>query len=91
MERRAAHTPTRDELVRDQALIGPPPELVDFSMPRSRERVIDLAATALLLVFAWLFNDETPGLSGVVIAAAIQFWLNKNATDSQRGSDGRPQ
>lgn len=46
-------------------------------MGPQRERLIDLAATAILLAFAWAFNQETPGLSGVVIAAAIQFWLVK--------------
>jgi len=52
----------------------------DKGLSRQRERWIDLAATALLLSFAWLFRQDTPGLSGVVIAAAIQFWLVKNAT-----------
>jgi len=47
---------------------------------RTVERAIDLLATAVLLMFAWLLRDGQPGLAGAVVMASISFWLNKNAS-----------
>lgn len=49
-------------------------------MTRQRERLIDLAAMAMLLVFTYLIRAEQPALAGMVIGAAIQFWMQKNAS-----------
>lgn len=48
-------------------------------MDRRTERLIDLCALAMLLVFAWLLRDPQPALAGVVVASAVQFWMTKNA------------
>ena len=48
-------------------------------MSRFSERLIDLAATVVLLVFAYLLRNEQPGLAGAIGMAAIAFWLQKNA------------
>jgi hypothetical protein len=48
-------------------------------MSRTVERAIDLVATGLLLLFAWLLRETQPALAGAVFMAAISFWLNKNA------------
>lgn len=55
-------------------------------MSRTVERLIDLTATALLLLAGYLMDNRTPGLAGVVTYAAVQFWLQKNAT-RRRGDE----
>lgn len=49
-------------------------------MGRSLERLIDVLVLGMLLTFAYAMRGQQPGLAGVVIAAAIQFWMVKNAT-----------
>lgn len=49
-------------------------------MRRSSERLIDVLVLGMLLMFAWAMRGQQPGLAGVVLAAAIQFWMAKNAT-----------
>lgn len=49
-------------------------------MRRSSERLIDVLVLAMLLVFGYLMRSEQPALAGVITAAAVQFWLQKNAT-----------
>lgn len=49
-------------------------------MTRTAERIIDLAATAVLLAFAYMLREGQPGLAGAVVMASISFWLNKNAS-----------
>lgn len=56
-------------------------------MSRVVERLIDLGATGMLLTAGYLMDDRTPGLAGVVTYAAVQFWLQKNAT-RRRSDDG---
>lgn len=48
-------------------------------MTRTVERIIDLAAMLMLLSFCYLFRESQPALAGLVIGAAIQFWMQKNA------------
>ena len=48
-------------------------------MTRTVERLIDLAAMLMLLSFCFLFRESQPALAGLVIGAAIQFWMSKNA------------
>lgn len=48
-------------------------------MSRTVERLIDLAAMLMLLGFCYLFRESQPALAGLVIGAAIQFWMSKNA------------
>lgn len=48
-------------------------------MSRTVERVIDLIAMLLLLVFTFLFRESQPALAGLVVGAAISFWMSKNA------------
>lgn len=48
-------------------------------MTRTVERVIDLAAMLMLLCFCYLFRESQPALAGLVVGAAIQFWMQKNA------------
>lgn len=48
-------------------------------MTRTTERLIDLAALLALLGFTYLFRDSQPTLAGLVVGAAIQFWVSKNA------------
>jgi len=48
-------------------------------MSRTVERLIDLAAMLMMLVFCYLFRESQPALAGLVIGAAIQFWMSKNA------------
>lgn len=49
-------------------------------MKRSSERLIDVMVLAILLVFAYSMRNQQPGIAGVVVAAAVQFWMAKNAT-----------
>jgi hypothetical protein len=48
-------------------------------MTRTTERIIDLAAMFMMLSFCYLFRESQPALAGLVIGAAIQFWMQKNA------------
>lgn len=50
-------------------------------MKRSSERLIDVLVLTELLVFGYLMRTEQPVLAGVIIAAAVQFWLTKNASE----------
>lgn len=50
------------------------------SMSRVAERLIDMVVLTELLGFAWLMRESDPALAGVVVAAAVQFWMAKNAT-----------
>lgn len=52
-------------------------------MSRTVERLIDLVATAVLLLFAWFLRTEQPGLAGAVCMASIAFWLQKNAASAE--------
>lgn len=52
----------------------------DNSLKRSSERLIDAFVLIALLVFAYVMRAEQPGLAGVIVMAAIQFWLAKNAS-----------
>ena len=49
-------------------------------MRRSSERLIDVVVLGMLLTFGWLMRDAQPALAGVIVAAAVQFWLQKNAS-----------
>jgi hypothetical protein len=49
-------------------------------MSRTVERVIDLVAMLLLLSFTYLLREAQPALAGLVVGAAIQFWMSKNAS-----------
>jgi len=49
-------------------------------MKRSSERLIDVLVLTELLIFGFLMRTEQPVLAGVIIAAAVQFWLTKNAS-----------
>lgn len=49
-------------------------------MTRTTERLIDLAAMLALLSFCYLFREGQPALAGLVVGAAINFWLAKNAS-----------
>lgn len=49
-------------------------------MKRSSERLIDVIVLAMLLTFGYLMREIQPALAGVITAAAVQFWLQKNAT-----------
>jgi hypothetical protein len=46
---------------------------------RTVERLVDLAAMLMLLTFCYLFRVSQPALAGMVVGAAIQFWMAKNA------------
>ncbi len=48
-------------------------------MSRTAERLIDLVVLWSLLGFAFAMRFAQPALSGIVVAAAVQFWLTKNA------------
>lgn len=48
-------------------------------MSRTVERLVDLAAMLMLLSFCYLFRESQPALAGLVVGAAIQFWMSKNA------------
>lgn len=48
-------------------------------MNRLTERLIDLAALAMLLVFAYVMREAAPELAGGIAVAACAFWLTKNA------------
>jgi hypothetical protein len=50
---------------------------------RTVERVIDLAAMMMLLSFCYLFRESQPALAGLVVGAAIQFWMQKNASSPE--------
>lgn len=50
-------------------------------MRRSSERLIDVLVLAMLLTFGYLMREIQPALSGVIVAAAVQFWLQKNASE----------
>lgn len=49
-------------------------------MSRTVERLVDLAAMLTLLTFCYLFRESQPALAGLVVGAAIQFWMSKNAS-----------
>lgn len=49
-------------------------------MGRMTERLIDLAALAMLLLFAFLMRESAPELAGGIAVAACAFWLTKNAS-----------
>ena len=50
-------------------------------MKRSSERMIDVVVLAMLLAFGWAMREIQPALAGVITAAAVQFWLAKNASE----------
>lgn len=50
-------------------------------MRRSSERLIDVLVLAMLLTFGYLMREIQPALAGVITAAAVQFWLAKNASE----------
>lgn len=52
-------------------------------MSRTIERIIDLVALTLLLIFTYLFRESQPALAGLVVGAAIQFWMAKNASSPE--------
>jgi hypothetical protein len=47
---------------------------------RLTERLIDLAALAMLLLFAYVMRISAPELAGGIAVAACAFWLTKNAS-----------
>jgi len=49
-------------------------------MTRYSERMIDVVVLLALLTFSYLMRAEQPALAGVIVGAAIQFWLVKNAS-----------
>lgn len=49
-------------------------------MGRLTERIIDLAALAMLLLFAYAVRLDAPELAGGIAVAACAFWLTKNAS-----------
>lgn len=49
-------------------------------MGRLTERLIDLAALAMFLIFAVVIIDQAPELAGAVVVGAAGFWLTKNAS-----------
>lgn len=49
-------------------------------MGRLTERLIDLAALAMFLIFAVVIIDKAPELAGAVVVGAAGFWLTKNAS-----------
>jgi hypothetical protein len=49
-------------------------------MKRSSERLIDVLVLTELLVFAYAMRTIQPALAGVITAAAVGFWLSKNAS-----------
>ncbi len=49
-------------------------------MGRLTERLIDLAALAMFLLFAFNIIDRAPELAGGVVVGASAFWLTKNAS-----------
>ncbi len=52
-------------------------------MSRTVERVIDLIAMLMLLAFTYLFRESQPALAGLVVGAAISFWMSKNASSPE--------
>lgn len=52
-------------------------------MTRTVERIIDLAAMLMLLCFCYLFRESQPALAGLVVGAAIQFWMQKKNLAAQ--------
>lgn len=50
-------------------------------MRRSSERLIDAFVLMMMLVFAWLMREEQPALAGVIVMAALKFWMDKNASE----------
>jgi hypothetical protein len=50
-------------------------------MKRSSERVIDAVVLAMMLVFAYVMKDGQPALAGVIVMAALKFWMDKNASE----------
>ena len=50
-------------------------------MRRSSERLIDVLVLGMLLTFGYTMRAEQPALAGVITAAAVQFWLAKNASE----------
>ncbi len=49
-------------------------------MSRTTERIIDLIALMLLLLYTYMIRDSQPTLAGAVVVDAIQFWMVKNAS-----------
>lgn len=50
-------------------------------MKRSSERLIDVLVLGMLLAFGYAMREIQPALAGVITAAAVQFWLQKNASE----------
>lgn len=50
-------------------------------MKRSSERLIDVVVLGMLLAFGYAMREIQPALAGVITAAAVQFWLAKNASE----------
>lgn len=50
-------------------------------MKRSSERLIDAFVLLMMLVFAFLMREEQPALAGVIVMAALKFWMDKNASE----------
>lgn len=56
-------------------------------MKRVQERLIDVVVLAMLLTFGWAMREIQPALAGVITAAAVQFWLAKNASEPKLSVD----
>lgn len=48
-------------------------------MSRVKERLIDAGMTTVFLFFGYLMRDADPSLAGVIVAASVAFWFQKNA------------
>lgn len=48
-------------------------------MTRLQERLVDLAALAMFLVFAYVIIEKASELAGGVVVAAAGVWFSKNA------------
>lgn len=49
-------------------------------MSRAAERLIDAWVLMMLFMFSYFIRIDHPGLAGVIIMAALMFWMNKNTT-----------
>lgn len=50
-------------------------------MKRIQERLVDAFVLLMMLVFAYLLRHEQPALAGVIVMAALKFWMDKNASE----------
>jgi hypothetical protein len=56
-------------------------------MKRSSERLIDAGVLGMLLTFGYLVRLSQPAILGVVVTAAVQFWLQKNASPTHASQE----